>query len=471
MLGFFDKYPYTDFHDLNLDWLLKAVRDLASHMEGWEAANTIHYAGDFDITKQYQAWSIVLDNNIGYISKKPVPAGIAVTNTEYWEEIADFTALIGDLGNRVETLEEYVDVINKTLFTSPRNIICVGDSYGRGLSITGGAAVYNNGWPYYINERMHPAALYNLSVNQASFSPSNTASLRFGYQLEQFKIAHTTAECEAITDIIIAGGFNEIFFMGDDRVYSTADYCAKWTAEYIKQYFPYAKVYLGFIGRVPKMSNEANATIPNFTTLIQQYKDICANYGWTYLNGSEFSCHDYSLLSEDGIHFTQNGYTTIGARLVNSLVSNGNFEFHGSDGKNMLFALYTSAANNQIANPNISGIYNQMTSSGVQVFTTDTSLQVLFNNQAMDFGSEIKIAKYYSRASDIFNMFAVQYDIRINVIANVYKADNTTELFNAILKFKSNGELGINLIGGTGTETINGIAIFFDYIVLPYSNC
>lgn len=27
-LGFFNKYPYTDFHELNLDWVLKTVKNL-----------------------------------------------------------------------------------------------------------------------------------------------------------------------------------------------------------------------------------------------------------------------------------------------------------------------------------------------------------------------------------------------------------------------------------------------------------
>lgn len=42
--------------------------------------------GNWDNTQPYEMLSIVLDTNSkhSYISKKEVPAGIAITNTEYW---------------------------------------------------------------------------------------------------------------------------------------------------------------------------------------------------------------------------------------------------------------------------------------------------------------------------------------------------------------------------------------------------
>lgn len=32
-MGFFDKYPYTDFHELNLDWLIAQMKALEEHVD------------------------------------------------------------------------------------------------------------------------------------------------------------------------------------------------------------------------------------------------------------------------------------------------------------------------------------------------------------------------------------------------------------------------------------------------------
>ena len=46
MPNFYNKYPYTDFHELNLDWVLETIRNLT---EEWAAVQT-----DWSDTKQ--AW-------------------------------------------------------------------------------------------------------------------------------------------------------------------------------------------------------------------------------------------------------------------------------------------------------------------------------------------------------------------------------------------------------------------------------
>lgn len=95
---FGNKYPYTDFHELNLDWILSVINDLREAMKVFVEYNEIKYADPilWDITTQYQQNTIVQDpQGNTYLSKVPVPAGIALTNTDYWLKVADFDATAG----------------------------------------------------------------------------------------------------------------------------------------------------------------------------------------------------------------------------------------------------------------------------------------------------------------------------------------------------------------------------------------
>lgn len=89
---FFNQFPYMDAHELNLDWIISEVKRLKGEMVGFEAANEVNYAGVWNITQQYTAWSVVLNENTGYmmIALQPVPTGIAITNSDYWLLVAPF---------------------------------------------------------------------------------------------------------------------------------------------------------------------------------------------------------------------------------------------------------------------------------------------------------------------------------------------------------------------------------------------
>lgn len=130
MLGFFDKYPYTDFHELNLDWLLKAVRELAAEIKDFEIVNQFTYEGDWDITKQYKKFAIVTVNGTeGYISLQAVPSGVDITNGDYWAMIADYTAVIGGLGARILALENKVNDLETRIGIDYESVVWIGDSY------------------------------------------------------------------------------------------------------------------------------------------------------------------------------------------------------------------------------------------------------------------------------------------------------------------------------------------------------
>lgn len=89
--NFINQFPYQDLHEMNLDWILKAMKQLAAKMNDFEAANSIDYVGSWNITKQYERWDVVDNGQYCFMALKAVPVGISIDNTEYWKMIAPIT--------------------------------------------------------------------------------------------------------------------------------------------------------------------------------------------------------------------------------------------------------------------------------------------------------------------------------------------------------------------------------------------
>lgn len=131
------KYNRTDFHELNLDWLISDVRVLAQTLENFININTIKYADpiQWNITTQYEANTVVIDPATGtaYLSTHPVPSGVAISNPDYWTVIFDLdiaqannNITLRDDGNNVQaTFESSVGdwlLWNGTLYRVTRQI-------------------------------------------------------------------------------------------------------------------------------------------------------------------------------------------------------------------------------------------------------------------------------------------------------------------------------------------------------------
>lgn len=95
-MGFFNNFPYTNFHDLNLDWVVQELKKLTDDVEDFISINAIKYANpiQWDITKQYEKNTVVLDKDgNAYLSVQPIPAGVSLDREEYWTSIGNFSAL------------------------------------------------------------------------------------------------------------------------------------------------------------------------------------------------------------------------------------------------------------------------------------------------------------------------------------------------------------------------------------------
>lgn len=108
-MAFYDKFPYTNFQEINLDKLIIKMLQLELEQKEFINNNVIKYADPigWDITTQYEANTVVTDvNGNAYISSQPVPAGVNITNTDYWSKIGNFDALYKDIKDAITTADE-----------------------------------------------------------------------------------------------------------------------------------------------------------------------------------------------------------------------------------------------------------------------------------------------------------------------------------------------------------------------------
>ena len=101
--------PYTNFHDLNLDWIMEELNEFNTKLTNFVSLATIKYADPilWDITSQYEANTVVVDSKgNAYLSVKPVPSGVSLDRTEFWTKIGNFDELWADVKKAITPIEE-----------------------------------------------------------------------------------------------------------------------------------------------------------------------------------------------------------------------------------------------------------------------------------------------------------------------------------------------------------------------------
>ena len=103
------KAPYTNFHDLNLDWIIEVLNEFNTKLTNFVSLATIKYADpiQWDITSQYEANTVVVDSNgNAYLSVRPVPSGVSLDRPEFWTKIGNFDALWANVKKAITPNDE-----------------------------------------------------------------------------------------------------------------------------------------------------------------------------------------------------------------------------------------------------------------------------------------------------------------------------------------------------------------------------
>ena len=101
--------PYTNFHDLNLDWIIEVLNEFNTKLTNFCSLATLKYADpiQWNITSQYEANTVVVDSNgNAYLSVQPVPSGVSLDRVEFWTKIGNFDELWADVKKAITPNDE-----------------------------------------------------------------------------------------------------------------------------------------------------------------------------------------------------------------------------------------------------------------------------------------------------------------------------------------------------------------------------
>lgn len=120
----FHKWPYTNIHELNLDWILEQLKEFASELESFQVylpKFSEHNESLWDIGYAYTPNTMVVYDGAVYIAKTNVPAGKEINDSNYWVKITDINPDYGQIEEHIEEL------LLSDRFIFPENFGAVGD--------------------------------------------------------------------------------------------------------------------------------------------------------------------------------------------------------------------------------------------------------------------------------------------------------------------------------------------------------
>lgn len=143
-MSFFNDFPHVRQYDGDLGWLIRTVQDLASTLENFVNLNTIKYADPiaWNIATQYEANTVVINSADGtaYLSTRPVPSGVSVTDTEYWTPIFNYGTSLDQIRAQIAALNEGSSSTASQAVTAGQLLWLDGELYQAAYDIAAGTA-------------------------------------------------------------------------------------------------------------------------------------------------------------------------------------------------------------------------------------------------------------------------------------------------------------------------------------------
>lgn len=439
----------------------------------------------------YEALTIVTRNGNSYTSKIPVPSNIGApeNNPTYWvatglyneqlESIrdalitaqGDITALdqeidgvadrvttaegdIDSLEGRMDTAEGDVDSLEGRMDTAEgdidavegdianlesevfnpekpvgmKNCIFIGDSYGAGYHTS------NPNWISGVIARLGLSSTqYDVSaVGSTGFGYTNGSNQNFRTMLTALSNNETTEFKNNVTHIFVCGGANDTLASFTDIVTGIQQFTTL-----AAQYYPNAKVYIGFIG----CTTDA--------TKIKIYGDTCSTYIITsgkhcYLNGVEYILRNRNYISSDGVHPTSAAYGALSEYIYRAIMTGS------CDIKYNLTRGTLGTTNRDLMEYMDNGLYNLTTNSFVNFsFPNGETIQSAATYRLIlkEMGAGLAVGSYYENCMS-------------NILVTIYKQAGGWEVIPAqVIIYNNNLELKFVSMPYQWSEVVTSIYV------------
>lgn len=254
--------------------------------------------GVWDNTYTYEPLTIVKYGTDYYTSKKAVPTGIAITNTDYWVLTGNYNAAIATIQNQVN------DLIGDVSLMKNRRFLIFGDSYDVIASV--GAS-----WSDMIISRLGLQNTVVMSQGWAGFVGDGNHET-----WEQMYHRIGVTDPDTITDVLFVGGTN------DHSATSTAIYNAMLSLQNaILNDCPNVKTFhLAFVGWCKGFSWATQST---YLDTRLYYGGFAHNLGWAFVPNIYYVMYDprYYRETGDSNHPNSAGVEHIADALVQYLLT------------------------------------------------------------------------------------------------------------------------------------------------------
>lgn len=237
----------------------------------------------------YEPLTVVTHLGNSFTSKKPVPVGVDILDTEYW-------CVTGNYNEQVENYREQV----QTLINNRRKIIFIGDSYSVMPNLISWVDICANKLGLKLNE-----SYFKFGKDGCAWVNDDNNTY-----LEGLKTL-TINNPEFITDIVIGGGLNDI-----NHTLDTISPAMDAFMTYVHENYKNAKVHL-FIASRPKHANNMLTFIKDNGAYFSY--SACGLNGIGFIDGSLGWIYDNSLLNETSHPANQSCENLIGWSLSNFL--------------------------------------------------------------------------------------------------------------------------------------------------------